>query len=73
MLERTDALTKEVLEPITFVLAYHHSTTSAVSSVIFFSGPCACTFAAVYYILGQQREIALISLPYKDGILILIL
>jgi len=23
MLERTDAITKDVLEPITFVLAYH--------------------------------------------------
>jgi len=73
MLERTDAVTNEVLQPITYVLAYQHYATSAISSVIFFFGPCACTFAALCYILGQQRGIALISLPYKDWILIIIL
>lgn len=48
-------------------------TNYAISSVFFFFGPCACNFAALYYICGQQREIILISLPYKDGVLIIIL
>jgi hypothetical protein len=36
MLERTDALMNEAVEQIAFFLAYQHSTTSAISSVIFF-------------------------------------
>ena len=36
MLERTDAITNEVLQPITYVLTYQHYATSAISRVIFF-------------------------------------
>jgi len=56
MLERTDALTNEVLEPITYVLAYQHSATSAISSVIFFRAVCLYIRRAILHTRPAARD-----------------
>ena len=67
MLERTDAITNVVLEPITFVIAYPHCIQSSVADCYFTALHLLCKHTTSAQILSKTCRIRphnLVPLPY---------